>query len=379
MSRYAVRKCVSIISYICLHVSKGASDYILVLNHKDQEFSYDDFYSSWSALADAEFVRQLFPGAARTGAVLAARISKLIVHLSKKARPGSVVTPAEPGLSGRSLLTDAQNVVLRGTPKPVPDKLKTPGKRAGKGSKACDAKAVEETTPETASSKLVKKFFVSTPGSSSLRQDECDALFEEHRSMYGRCYCFGMEEKHSIDVMKIVREAPAEYRVRSLEQRGIDTVYNRLSASPVIQKQTLCLMPVGCTSMPSRWEDIKDCEFYAINGQHTAAAARRMLEDPLCNRKNEVRQWDALIVWSTDALDLQGISNYYNLVNKINPFKATWGNNLIHARQTWIAMGKPKQVRNNSKGPLEQSVKWKVSTFNILCCALYFKVATLKG
>ena len=132
-----------------------------------------------------------------------------------------------------------------------------------------------------------------------------------------------MEEKHNIDVMKIVREVPTEYRVYSLEQHGIDTIYNHLSVSPIIQKQTLCLMLVGCTSMPSKWEDIQDHEFYAINGQHIAAAARRMLDDSLCNRKDEVRLWDALIVWSADPLDLKGISNYYNLMNKINPFKAT--------------------------------------------------------
>ena len=30
--------------------------------------------------------------------------------------------------------------------------------------------------------------------------------------------------------------------------------------------------------MPSKWEDIKDHEFYVINGQYTLAAARRMLE-----------------------------------------------------------------------------------------------------
>lgn len=80
--------------------------------------------------------------------------------------------------------------------------------------------------------------------------------------------------------------------------------------------------------MPSKWEDIK---FYAINGHYTTTVARRMLEDPVYNRKEDVRHWDALIVWSADFLDLKGISNYYNLVNKINPFKATWGNNLIHA------------------------------------------------
>ena len=70
--------------------------------------------------------------------------------------------------------------------------------------------------------------------------------------MYRSCYYFGMEEKHNIDVMKIVQDAPAEYWVRSLEQRKIETVYNRLSTSPVIQKQTLCLMLVECTSMLSK-------------------------------------------------------------------------------------------------------------------------------
>jgi hypothetical protein len=61
-----------------------------------------------------------------------------------------------------------------------------------------------------------------------------------------------------------------------------------------------------------------------------------MLKDPLCNRKDEVRHWD--------ALDLKDISNYYNLVKKINPSKATWGNNLIHTRETWVSIGKLKLV-----------------------------------
>jgi hypothetical protein len=69
-----------------------------------------------------------------------------------------------------------------------------------------------------------------------------------------------------------------------------------------------------------------------------------MLKDPLCNRKDEVRHWDAVIVWSVDSLDLKDISNYYNLVKKINPSKATWGNNLIHTRETWVSIGKLKLV-----------------------------------
>jgi hypothetical protein len=51
-------------------------------------------------------------------------------------------------------------VVLRGSPKPVPDNPKTAGKRSGKGLKSSATKVVGETTPETASSKLIKQFFL---------------------------------------------------------------------------------------------------------------------------------------------------------------------------------------------------------------------------
>jgi hypothetical protein len=82
-------------------------------------------------------------------------------------------------------------------------------------------------------------------------------------------------------------------------------------------------MPVGLKAMPKSWDEIKDRQFYAINGQHTTAATRRMIKDLVCTRKDEVRYWDALIVWSADNVDLKAIFNYYNLISKINPFKAT--------------------------------------------------------
>jgi hypothetical protein len=52
--------------------------------------------------------------------------------------------------------------------------------------------------------------------------------------MYANYYCFGIDEKKSVDILKVIREAPVEMQVRFLEQRGIDNVYNQLSASPVI-------------------------------------------------------------------------------------------------------------------------------------------------
>jgi hypothetical protein len=71
-------------------------------------------------------------------------------------------------------------------------------------------KPTQESSPESASSKLVKKFFISTPGSNSLRQDDCEALSQEHKGMYGNCYCFGIDEKKSVDILKVIREVPVE-------------------------------------------------------------------------------------------------------------------------------------------------------------------------
>jgi hypothetical protein len=95
MSRQAVRKCDTINSYICLHLPKATSNFILVYNHRDQAFSHNDFFSSWNTLSEAEFVRQTFPRKARAAGVLAGRIMKLILHLSRKTLFGSVVIPTE--------------------------------------------------------------------------------------------------------------------------------------------------------------------------------------------------------------------------------------------------------------------------------------------
>jgi hypothetical protein len=139
--------------------------------------------------------------------------------------------------------------VLRGSPKLVPEAPKTSGKWGGKGSKASST-STEESTPESASSKLVKKFFISTPGNNSLRQDDYKVLFVEHKAMYGNCFCFGIVDKRSVDILKVVREAPIEIRVCSLEQRGTDNVYNRLSTSPVIQKKLFVSCRRTCTLCP---------------------------------------------------------------------------------------------------------------------------------
>jgi hypothetical protein len=70
---------------------------------------------------------------------------------------------------------------------------------------------------ELTSSKLIKKFFIFTSRNNTLWQDDCDAVFEEYKNMYGTSYYFGMETKYSINIMNIIYEAPMEMQVHSLE------------------------------------------------------------------------------------------------------------------------------------------------------------------
>jgi hypothetical protein len=140
--------------------------------------------------------------------VLVRRISKLVTMMERKTSTTSIVTSTGPGTSDRSILTDVQNV-LCGSPKCVLQGEKSSGKRGRKGTKGPET-PTQESTAEFASSKLVKKFFISIPRSNSLWQDDCEALFQEHKGMYGNCYCFGIDEKKSVDILKVIWEALVE-------------------------------------------------------------------------------------------------------------------------------------------------------------------------
>jgi hypothetical protein len=70
-------------------------------------------------LFEVDFVYQTFPKKAHIAVVLASQISKLIFELARKTPSRLVVIPAKVGLFRRSLLTDAQNVFLQGSPKLV--------------------------------------------------------------------------------------------------------------------------------------------------------------------------------------------------------------------------------------------------------------------
>ena len=101
---------------------------------------------------------------------------------------------------------------------------------------------------------------------------------------------------------------------------------------------------------PTSWEEIKDGEFYIINGQYNVAASRLItqvgsgVEEDV---KSDFRVWSCFIVWLSDPEILQSISVYYNQINHFQMIQPSWATNILGARTVWVSMGSlenPSQI-----------------------------------
>src|SRR5579875_3180447 len=108
------------------------------------------------------------------------------------------------------------------------------------------------------------------------------------------------------------------------------------------QKQTLCVMP-DLPTKPTTVDEMQECNFWIINGQHSVAASKAMIEGnvPETIRK-DFRTWNCFIVWSLEPDKLRKISAFYNRVNHFAPFKPTWATNILAARAVWEKYGRPQ-------------------------------------
>ena len=146
-------------------------------------------------------------------------------------------------------------------------------------------------------------------------------ITEVYKKFWSECedaYIFGVDAKNELSIDRMV-DAPAEYNIRCREDKLVDAmVIYLLSLLDRKARQMLCVMPTDRTEKPMSWEEIKDGDFYIINGQHSVAASRLITqvgsgvdEDV----KNDFRVWSCFIVWSSDAEILWSISAYYNQIN----------------------------------------------------------------
>ena len=142
-----------------------------------------------------------------------------------------------------------------------------------------------------------------------------NVVYKKFWSEYEDAYIFGVDAKKELSIDKMVN-APVEYNIRSREDKLVDAMVIYLLNLPDRKaRQTLCVMPTNRNSKPTSWEEIKDGEFYIINGQHSVAASRLITQvDSRAEEdmKSDFRVWSCFIVWSSDPEILQSISAYYN-------------------------------------------------------------------
>ena len=136
--------------------------------------------------------------------------------------------------------------------------------------------------------------------------------------------------------------APDAWTIRAFKERGMENLKTYLMNMPDrTQKQTLCVMPKVDYKLKDL-EEMADCEFYIINGQHSVAASKSMIAGNVSEAiQKDFRTWNCFIVQTEDVDKLRKISAFYNRVNHLIPFKPTWATNILAARTVWEKYGKP--------------------------------------
>jgi hypothetical protein len=157
------------------------------------------------------------------------------------------------------------------------------------------------------------------------------------------CFVFGMEKHFEISIKKM-HNAPADWTIRAFEPRGmLQTKHFLINMPDKSAKQTICVMPDIEEKPETAAECLKASKFWIINGQHSVAASKSMVEDDLDEPiLKHFRTWNCYIVWSKNKEKLRRISAYFNRVNHFSVFRPTWATNVLHARSVWENLGKPQ-------------------------------------
>lgn len=175
----------------------------------------------------------------------------------------------------------------------------------------------------------------------------------EFRDRVKPMYIWGQAFTTEVDV-KYMELAPKEMKYRPFHSSLVDTLFQVFLTSLHPVKQTLTLMPI-CDEKPARYENAKNMKFYIINGQHSWAAACRLLasEDVESTVKNMYRTWTCDFVWTDDNLLLSELSRRVNNTNQFHWDSPEYLLHIQYARDLWEHYGRPTSDGRSKS-------KWKV-------------------
>ena len=119
------------------------------------------------------------------------------------------------------------------------------------------------------------------------------------------CFLF-MQQCFPVSIDQCILAAD-KYVICKLEQKIVEGMKKKLiTLDDAKQCQKICLTPVGpdgklLKQRPKSWDDIKFGKFIIINGQHSITASQQLqLKGCGEERKNKLKTWEAVIVWTLD-------------------------------------------------------------------------------
>jgi hypothetical protein len=178
-------------------------------------------------------------------------------------------------------------------------------------------------------------------------------------------YPFGKAKHKKIDVENM-EMAPTDYKYRPFHSRLRDVIVGRLLTALNVSKQTFTLMPKTVIK-PTNFDRMVAGKFYIINGTHTYAAVKVILDDPNVStvRKDILRKWNCDFVWSSDVKDLSHISVRCNADNRFQWEEPEYLLHLQFVRDIWVGLDRPvKAVIGKRSQIISVRVdRWKVSQF----------------
>lgn len=286
------------------------------------------------------------------------RLGRLLNNVT---RVNGAITEAKKGKEKKKPSTPAQN---KRVPKPVPDTSRPSQSGASRGSK----QASKRTHSQMESSGITEGPDVSsslTVAPLLKRGQRPDLelstkIFQEFDEKTQGCWPLGRYFTFDVDVYKC-QPGTESMNTRAKEESGVYFQMNNIMNNPKFDRQTICVMPkdpvVEVTE--ENWPILREGEFYIVDGQHSIAAARALLENDEWKSpiKDTIRFWKAFVVYSTDSNQLIAISAFLNQGNKVRQFEASWAANIVAGRTLWEEHDCPPKERENA---VNKNPKWQV-------------------
>ena len=173
-------------------------------------------------------------------------------------------------------------------------------------------------------------------------------------TLWGDCtdaYYFGLTNTKSVSTDLCFYSKDGSINIQALEQHIVLGMVNWLAKiGDINQHQKICIDNLHLLpKRPSSWGDIKNGNFFIVNGQHSMEASKFLKDMLSCSERQniEVVEWDAYIIWSNDKNQLQSIFEFYNIYNGMGHAVATLRTTIISARMVWFNFGRPQPSQSN--------------------------------